>query len=191
MYRLRELQRDDLPTVNEWRNNPDLIALLGAPYRYINCEVDDRWFDVYMNNRAKEVRCTVTDENGDVLGLISLTGIDSLNQTAELHIMLAPEHQNKGAGSFAVKEMLSHAFRNLNLRRIELSVLNDNARAKHVYEKLGFQIEGVKKQAVYKNGKFKDMAFYAILKDDWQNRGGVLTDFIALFSGIFGGRCAA
>ena len=45
MYRLRELERKDIPTINRWRNNPELVALLGAPFRYINSEVDEKWFD--------------------------------------------------------------------------------------------------------------------------------------------------
>ena len=40
MFHLRELERKDLPTINKWRNNPELIALLGAPFRYINLDVD-------------------------------------------------------------------------------------------------------------------------------------------------------
>ena len=40
MYRLRELQRDDLREINIWRNNPDLIKFLGAPFRFINLDTD-------------------------------------------------------------------------------------------------------------------------------------------------------
>ena len=48
MYKLRELEQKDLDTINKWRNNKELIDLLGAPYRFINYEVDVRWFEHYM-----------------------------------------------------------------------------------------------------------------------------------------------
>lgn len=40
MYKLRELERIDLEYINKWRNDPNLIAFLGTPYRYINEDVD-------------------------------------------------------------------------------------------------------------------------------------------------------
>ena len=89
-----------------------------------------------------------------------------INQTATLHIMIGEANEyNKGIGTYAVKEMIQHAFNNLNLRRIELEVLSENTRARHVYEKVGFLHEGTKKKAVYKNGEFVDMEMYAIIKE--------------------------
>lgn len=52
MYKLRELERKDLNIINKWRNEPELISLLGAPFRYINLDVDIKWFENYMANRG-------------------------------------------------------------------------------------------------------------------------------------------
>lgn len=168
MYRLRELERKDLPEINKWRNDPELISFLGAPYRYINLDVDEKWFDSYMANRNSTVRCAIVSDDSDtILGLISLTDVNYLNQSATLHIMIGKsDNQEKGIGTFAVNEMLSHAFNNMNLQRVELDVLADNERAIHLYEKVGFVKEGTKRKAVYKNGVFKDMLIYSILKGE-------------------------
>ena len=176
MFRLRELERKDLPEINKWRNDPELISFLGAPYRYINLVVDEKWFDSYMANRNSTVRCAIVSDDSDtILGLISLTDINYLNQSATLHIMIGKsDNQEKGIGTFAVKEMVSHAFYNMNLQRVELDVLTDNERAIHLYEKVGFVREGTKRKAVYKNGEFKDMLIYGILKSEmsknWNER---------------------
>lgn len=170
MYKLRELSRTDIPRINMWRNDPELISYLGAPFRYINPEVDHKWFDGYMANRGNTVRCAIVDEQDEILGLVSLTSVDYLNQSAELHIMIGDkENQGKGIGYFAVTTLVQHAFRNMNLRRIELTVLEENKRAQHLYEKCGFVLEGTKRQAVYKNGKFSDMRMYAIIKKEAGN----------------------
>lgn len=169
MYKLRELCRNDLEAINKWRNNPEIIASLGAPFRFINLEVDSRWFDSYMNSRSNAVRCAITEDGDDtILGLVSLVSIDHMNQSAEFHIMIGEESQGKGMGTFALTEMLKHAFNNLNLQRIELTVLESNSRARHLYEKVGFVKEGVKRKAKYKNGKFEDMLLYAMLKEDFK-----------------------
>lgn len=166
MYILREIEEKDLITINKWRNIPELISMLGAPFRYINFSVDKKWLDNYMDNRNTQVRCAIVSEESDIiLGIVSLTNIDQLNQSAEFHIMIGnEENQGKGMGTFAVKKMVEHAFNNLNLHRIELKVLERNNIAKHVYEKCGFNKEGTMKECVYKNGQFENMDIYAILK---------------------------
>lgn len=174
MYRLRELERKDLESINRWRNDPELIAQLGAPFRFINPEVDVRWYDEYMMNRSKTVRCSIVDESDTFIGLVSLTDIDYLNQSAELHIMICDvKYQGKGAGTFAVNAMLIHAFNNMNLNRIEINVLENNERAQHLYEKVGFVREGMKRKAYFKNGKFVNVFIYSILREEFsKNRGG-------------------
>jgi len=168
MYCLRELERKDLSAINKWRNDPELIEQLGAPFRYINQDVDVKWFENYMNNRNNAVRCAIVNKaTDDILGLVSLVSIDHLNQSAELHIMIGDKaNQGKGVGTFAVNEMLKHAFSNLNLQRVELSVLEGNTRARHLYEKCGFVCEGCKRNARFKNGKFVDLYIYSVLREN-------------------------
>lgn len=170
MPRLRELNEFDLEVINKWRNDPELITNLGAPFRYINYEVDKNWYNSYMNNRNTNVRCSIVDESDSILGLVSLVSIDYINRSAVFNIMIGDKaNHDKGIGSFAVKEMLQHAFNNMNLQRVELGVLEDNARAIHLYEKCGFKCEGRKRKAKYKNGKFVDLLIYAILKEEFIN----------------------
>jgi len=168
MYCLRELERKDLSAINKWRNDPELIEQLGAPFRYINQDVDVKWFENYMNNRNNAVRCAIVNKaTDDILGLVSLVSIDHLNPSAELHIMIGDKaNQGKGVGTFAVNEMLKHAFSNLNLQRVELSVLEGNTRARHLYEKCGFVCEGCKRNARFKNGKFVDLYIYSVLREN-------------------------
>lgn len=170
MYQLRELSRKDIPEINKWRNDRAIIHCLGAPYRYINQEVDERWYDNYMANRNNSVRCAIVSENDDnIIGLISLVGIDFLNQSAELHIMIGnSDNQGKGAGTYAVKQMLSHAFHNMNLHRIQIKVLDDNKRAIHLYEKVGFVCEGISRESRFKEGKFVNMVNYSILREEFE-----------------------
>lgn len=168
MFKLRELESRDLAEINSWRNDPELISHLAAPYRYINLCVDEEWFENYMRSRSRNVRCSIVDENDELYGLVSLTNIDQLNQCAELHLMIGDiVKRGKGAGTFAVKEMLRHAFYNLNLHRIELESLATNDRSARMYEKCGFKKEGVKRRCVFKNGEYIDMCLYSILREEY------------------------
>ncbi len=168
MYKLREIERKDVPIINSWRNKKELIDCLGATYRYINLDVDFEWFDNYMKNRSNSVRCAVVGAEDNILGIVSLVSINHINQSAVLHILIGDSsNQDKGIGTFAIKVILSHAFYNLNLNRVELFALDSNDRAKHVYEKIGFTFEGKKRKAVFKNGHFVDMVLYSILREEY------------------------
>lgn len=181
MYRLRELYRKDIPEINNWRNDADLIENLGAPFRYINLDVDINWYEVYMNHRDAAVRCVIVDQATDqILGLVSLTSINYINRSADFHIMIGKqEYRNKGVGTFAVCEMLSHAFYNMNLHRVELTVLENNIPARHLYEKCGFVKEGIKRLSAFKNGEYVNMFCYSILREEFVNKCKIGGRFLA------------
>ena len=170
MYKLRELKREDIKKINEWRNAPELIELLGAPYRFINEEVDNEWFNAYMRSRNTAVRCAiVSEENDEILGLASIVDINYVNRSAVFHIMIGDKsNRGKGIGTFATKSLIEHAFYNLNIRRIELSVLSTNVPAIKTYEKIGFVKEGIKRQAVYKKGTYVDMIIMSLIQDEYK-----------------------
>ena len=168
MYCLRELEKKDLCIINKWHDNPEAIALLGASHCFVNLNIDEKWFDNYIINRGNVVCCTITDDTDECLGLVSLTGVDFWNRSAEFHIMIGDmENQNKGIGSFAINSMLHHAFYNMNLHRVTLSVLETSERARHVYEKIGFVYEGCKRKSYFKNGEYVNTLIYSILKDEY------------------------
>lgn len=170
MIYLRELTKDDIPVINKWRNDPALIAMLGAPFRFINNETDDLWFENYMKHRDSQVRCAIVLKKSDrIAGLVNLTGIDSINRNCEFHIMIGDKsNRDKGIGTLATEMMLAHAFGNLNLHRVWLKVLEENKRAISVYEKLGFVKEGVLRDAVYKEGKYCSFIIMSVLKDEFK-----------------------
>lgn len=172
MFKLRELSRSDIPEINLWRSDKELIDCLGAPFRFIDQEIDERWFDSYLNNRSSTIRCAIFDDTQpqELLGMVALTNIDWVLRTGVLHIMIGKSgNRNRGVGTFAVTEMLVHAFHDMNIHRVELEVLVSNARAIHLYEKLGFEKEGIKKQAAFKNGEYIDVICMAILREKWKS----------------------
>jgi RimJ/RimL family protein N-acetyltransferase len=62
---------------------------------------------------------------------------------------------------------LRFAFRELNLHRVELEVFEFNPRAAHCYEKAGFQHEGIRRQALFRNGRYHDAHQMAILQEEF------------------------
>ena len=127
-FSIREIERADLPNINLWHNDRRLSSVLGGNFHFAGSEVDESWFDRYLNDRSASVRCAIVQHDAEgigdqVIGVVYLMDIDYVNRTGVLHIMIGNDGQRgKGAGTFAVNAMVAHAFNDLNLRRIELEV---------------------------------------------------------------------
>ena len=169
MFFLRELSRSDLSEINKWRNDADLIKALGSPYRYIDQEVDDNWFNNYLASRSNNVRLAICEvESGRIVGAVYLLEIDWTHRCCEFAILIGDKQsQGKGLGEFATRGILTHAFLDLNLHRVHLTVLFTNPRAIHLYKKVGFIEEGCLRQSVFKNGKYVDLVQMAILSSEY------------------------
>jgi len=132
-YYLREICRGDIPEINQWRSDRQIIEQLGAPFRFINQETDDAWFALYLGSRTNNVRLAIVcKRDNKTVGAVYLTGIDWVARSAEFSIWIGcKDHQGKGAGKIATREILNHAFNDLGLNRIHLTVLKTNERALH------------------------------------------------------------
>jgi RimJ/RimL family protein N-acetyltransferase len=66
-----------------------------------------------------------------------------------------------------MQTLLRYGFQQLNLHRIYLRVFSENQRAVHLYEKLGFQQEGRWRQAEFRSGRYHDILWMGLLRDEW------------------------
>lgn len=169
--RLREIHRSDIRQINQWRNDKVIIDCLAAPFRYIGEEIDEKWFDSYLSSRATNVRLAICDaETGSLYGVIYLLQIDWLNRSCEYAIQIGESAlQGKGIGYQSTLKILDHAFYDLNLHRVHLTVLENNERAIILYKKIGFIEEGIHRSAVFKNGKYLNVVQMAILADEYKS----------------------
>lgn len=170
MIFLREITKTDIEIINKWRNDQEIVDSLGATFRYVNLETDEIWFENYMKNRTTQIRCAIClKENGKIIGVVYLIKIDQISKNAEFAIMIGDkDQQNKGIGTIATKTMLEYAFQHLNLNRVYLTVLEKNSRAIRMYEKVGFTVEGVMREAIYKDGVYQNQLIMSFLKNEFQ-----------------------
>ncbi len=168
---LRELQRADLPTINRWRSDENLVKFLLSPFRFINLEVDEKWFDAYMSNRLNNIRLAICESVSDkLLGVVYLLNIDWVNRSGELGMQIGEAaSQGVGLGTRALVKIVEHAFHDLNLHRLYLQTLSDNGRAITHLKKVGFIEEGKLRKAVFKNGQYMDVNCMSILKEEFNS----------------------
>lgn len=119
-----------------------------------------------------------SDDNSNVttpIGAMRLHTGDPLefhNRAAQLGIMIKPEFQGQGYGPESIEWALEWAFISTGLHRVSLSVAQWNERGIKVYEKNGFVLEGRKREALWKDGKWWDILEMAILQREWAEKHG-------------------
>ncbi|OIK12960.1 GNAT family protein [Bacillus sp. MUM 13] len=97
------------------------------------------------------------DSDGELIGYLMLIGNSNERARHKAYIVIgvAEQARGKGAGTRLFAECEEHA-RRLNLHRLELTVIAHNEAAIALYKKMGFEIEGIKRDSVYLGGKFAD-----------------------------------
>ena len=102
------------------------------------------------------------------VGEAVLNCIDWGQRSANFRIMLAgPAFYGRGIGTSATRLLLAHGFSALHLHRIELEVFAFNPRAQRSYQKAGFTVEGVRRDALWWDGAFHDAVIMSILQPEF------------------------
>jgi RimJ/RimL family protein N-acetyltransferase len=102
-------------------------------------------------------------------GEIVLNDIDADNRSANFRTALyGSSNFGRGIGSEAIPLVLAYGFDAIGLHRIELEVFDFNLRARHLYQKLGFEQEGIKRDALCWQGVFHDAIVMSLLAPDFR-----------------------
>ena len=165
---LRAMERSDMELYREDVNRPETEMAVGGWSYPVSSYQQENWFERASGDR-NNLRLTIVDrESNAPVGMINLVDIDMKNGVAFSGIRLfGDENKGRGYGKDAVFAIMEYAFYQLRLNRLEGSILVTNVLSLKLYEKCGWIIEGTKREAVFKDGKYIDELQVAILKSDY------------------------
>ncbi len=98
-------------------------------------------------------------------GVVGWCDIGSLHWPAHVGVLgmgVLASHRGQGIGTALIQAALEKA-RNIGLPRVELTVSEENARAKTLYEKFGFVVEGIHRNAIKIGEKYENHLIMAVL----------------------------
>ncbi|MBN1428237.1 MAG: GNAT family N-acetyltransferase [Anaerolineae bacterium] len=168
--RLTQFRHDDLPVFMQWFRDYETQRLLVPGVAF---PITDEAEEVFYQQAVKESESAYyfsihTLESDLLIGNCSLFAINQRNRSADFGIVVGEKaYWGRGYGSDATRILLGFAFQEVNLNRVQLEVFDYNARAIRSYEKVGFAREGVRRQALFREGAYHDIILMAILRDDW------------------------
>lgn len=157
--RIRAIEPSDIDLLYEWENNTDVwrISDSNAPFsRYILEQYVHTVPDIYVQRQMRAI-VTLRANSSKPLGCIDLFDFEPHHRRIGLGILIA-EHDNRGIGygTEAIQLVLNYCFNFLDCHQVYCNVAADNPASLRVFNKLGFEHVGIKKDWIRYNGTFAD-----------------------------------
>lgn len=168
---LRPVEESDLALLVKWRNTPRIWH--GFFNRFpLSLGAQHTWYASLLQSASRKlfVICVAADDRA--VGTVGLDEIDFANRSAELGNVLIGEDASLGKGyaRAATELLLAYCFKRLNLHRIQLRVYAHNGPAISLYQRCGFQTEGVLRQAIFDDGQYQDIMLMSLLVQEFDDR---------------------
>jgi len=167
---LRVVEKKDIPLLLLWFNDPEVIQYLQFYLPLMELQ-EEKWLEQKSfseNDVVFLIEAIMEDGSLKPIGTCGLHEIEWKNRKATAGIAIGDkDFWNKGLGTEAARLIIEYAFNQLNLHRIGTSVYDFNERSIAMQKKVGFQVEGRHRQAIFKNGRYVDEIVLGILREEW------------------------
>ena len=155
---LRALEAEDLQFLYEVENNPEIWEISGTltPYskHVLKKYLEHAHRDIF---EVKQLRLCICNKENKRIGLIDLFDFDPKNKRAGVGIIISEEgERKKGAGREALTLLTKYAFSILGLHQVFANVAEDNEASIRLFENLGFQRAGLKKEWTRAGDSYKN-----------------------------------
>ena len=159
---LRAVEQDDLPVLKDLMNDPEIESEVVGWSFPLSSQEHNGWFNS-LKNDEKTLRCIIATKANVAIGTCVLSNIEWKNGNGRVHIKILKSHHGKGFGKDAINALVNYGFKQLGLKCIWATALEDNIASVTMFERCGFKREGVMRGRVYKNGRRQNEVMLSIL----------------------------
>lgn len=167
----RDFEERDIEFVYKCKNDEKLNSLIVGEYHPFTHEEAEKWVHGCMgeHDTFKFWAICTNDDEKSIIGWVSISNIDRINRSACHHgiVIGDPTYQNGLAWIESSLFVCEQVFETMNLNRLYGSCRVDHKLSMQLGPAMFKQREGTLREAVYKNGKFIDIAISAILAKDY------------------------
>ena len=162
---LRALEPEDLDFVHAVENTEEFweISATQAPYSrfMIKQYLENAHRDIYD---VKQLRLMICDLQDKEVGLIDVFDFEPKDRRAAIGILIAnASERGKGYGAEALELICNYCFKHLAMHQVYANITAGNETSVKLFENLGFEKVGVKKDWTYFEGQFKDEILYQLI----------------------------
>lgn len=162
---------DASESYTHWLNDEEVCRHNGHHY-FPNTRAKTESYIAAVSGDSSSLVLAVIEKGEDRhIGNISLQSIDWLARSAEFAILFGEkQYWGRGLAKEAGDLILAHGFNQLNLHRVYCGTSEDNTGMQKLALAMGMQLEGRRREAMYKNGGYRDILEYGILRAEYAAR---------------------
>ena len=162
---LRALKKSDAQLLYKWRNELKYIKYTKSMRLPKHEGLEEEWVSNIMLDKSNQTVFFIIEINDISIGLVQLSQIDWISKNAFMGIAICePDYKGKGHSIPSLKLMLDYAFKQLNLHKISVEIIEFNLNSIDIFTRLGFKSEGVMKEQYFWDDQYHDLHLYGILK---------------------------
>ena len=175
-YELLPIVAGDQPFIYEGLGDPKVAEFYAVSYNSLEATASQMEF--YARVWREQTGCywkIVEKKTGEAKGVVGMSSYNQAFEKAELGAWLLPKYWRQGIMKEAMPAMFDWLFQKWRLHRLEGVVETGNAASSALVKSLGFQFEGILRDAELKNGRRISLEMYSLLKPEWLHRQGAST----------------
>ena len=159
---LRVAEKEDLPLLLEWFNNPQV----SGEFEPLDRQRSKKEFEDRYDKRGPDEKSFLIEKKDG--GRIGEIGHYPWGSMLEIGYSIIPDERGKGYCTEAVQIMVDYLFLSRNIVRVEAHTSIRNRASQRVLEKSGFKKEGTFRKAYFVRGEWVDSCIYSILREEWK-----------------------
>ena len=167
--RLRAIEPGDLDTLYDWENDTSVwkVSNTLTPFSRFQLEeyVLNAQNDIFAVRQLRLMIDLLQSADGIVksVGSVDLFDFDPFHFRAGVGIMIMEESREKGFAREAMQILIPYAFNTLRLHQLYCNISPENLPSLHLFEKLGFERCGIKRDWVNEAGQWKDEWMFQLI----------------------------
>lgn len=169
---IRILERDDIEPARLLHNEHSTLLML-TDVEHVSQAQQESWFQSVSLSRSSRRYAVREKVSNDFVGVFRVDHLDFKNRSVMVGLDIVPRHRGKGFAPEVYQWFLAYFFQQLGMHRVSLKVLDDNGKARKLYERLGFREEGRERDALFREGRFHDYICMSLLDSEYRERAPV------------------
>lgn len=125
-------------------------------------------YNMYLQFQERKGFTCAIWYKGRPAGTIGCHSIDWQERKVEIGYLLGAQFQGKGLMTKVCRQMVTHAFEQMQLNRVEIRCAVENTRSRAIPLRLGFTEEGIIRQAEWLYDHYVDLVLYSMLAHQWR-----------------------
>ncbi len=163
---LRQIRREDLEMIMEWRMRPDITKFMYTdPVLTIEKQIE--WFE--SSKLDKNNMHFIIESDGQPIGVLNIADIDRKNRKCSWGYYVAVKEKRSLKLALALEwNVYDYVFDTLGLNKLVGEVFAFNKGVIRMHQMCGSRIEGERKKHIFKNGEYYDIVETGICKEEWE-----------------------